>query len=77
MDYSCLNARYKRGLKGEDLIKPTQDAEFNNSKISIAVVKDIRSKYSNGMTIKELSKIYPLTYNSIFNIVHFKTWKNI
>lgn len=77
LDYSCLNARYKRGLKGEDLIKPTQDAEFNNSKISISDVKDIRSKYSNGMTIKELSKIYPLTYNSIFNIVHFKTWKNI
>lgn len=77
LDYSCLNARYKRGLKGEDLIKPTQDTEFNNSKISISDVKDIRSKYSSGMTIKELSKIYPLTYNSIFNIVHFKTWKNI
>lgn len=77
IEYSCLNARYKRGYRKEELIKPVDIIETNNSKVSVKDVKEIRAKYSDGMTIKELSKIYPITYQSILNIVHFKTWKNI
>lgn len=77
IEYSCLNARYRRGDRNEKLIRPISILENNNSKISVKEVKEIREKYSNGATIKELTKIYPLTYGSILNIVHFKTWKNI
>ncbi|NJB05861.1 hypothetical protein GSQ22_08495, partial [Clostridioides difficile] len=44
---------------------------------SIEDVKEIRKKYSDGYTIKQLSEIYPVTYSSISNIVHRRTWKNI
>ena len=77
VEYSCLVRRYRNGDRGDRLIRPISIIETNNSKVSVKEVREIREKYSNGVSIKELTETYPLTYASIFNIVHFKTWKNI
>lgn len=75
--YTRLRDRYKRGDRGDKLLRPLTNPMNNRSKVTLEQVKEIRGKYSNGMSIKELSDIYPISYLSILNIVNFKTWKNI
>lgn len=77
ISYGCLTSRYKRGYRGEELIKQVETPTTNNNKVTVSQVREIREKFSNGMTAKELSEIYPINYQSILNIVNFKTWKNI
>ncbi|CZT61167.1 hypothetical protein CDFC105_104042 [Clostridioides difficile] len=77
ISYSCLRSRYSKGLVGNKLIEKVKIIEESRAKLSIEDVKEIRKKYSDGYTIKQLSEIYPVTYSSISNIVHRRTWKNI
>ncbi|HFL2403586.1 TPA: hypothetical protein ACG3PH_001964 [Clostridioides difficile] len=77
ISYSCLRSRYSKGLVGNKLIEKVKIIEESRAKLSIEDVKEIRKKHSDGYTIKQLSEIYPVTYSSISNIVHRRTWKNI
>ena len=77
MSYSCLFSRYKRGLRGEDLIKSVMDNELSRAKITKKEVMLIREKYKNGSRVMELSSQYRLTCQSIKNIINYKTWKKI
>ena len=75
--HKTLLERYHRGDREDRLIRPVTKNIENHSKITKEAVLEIREKYKQGTSIKKLSEIYPLTYGSIFNIVHMITWKNI
>ena len=48
------------------------------SKLNEQNVRDIRQKYDNGISIKDISKQYPqVSYNSIRRVCKRETWKNV
>lgn len=58
---------------------PKWDLENNpKSKLKVEDVKSIRKMYENGISIKDINKIYnSVKENSIKNIIERKTWSNI
>ena len=77
ISHKTLLERYHRGDREDRLTRPLTDKMESRSKITKEIALEIREKYKQGTTIKKLSEIYPLTYSSISNIVHMRTWKNI
>lgn len=75
LDYSCLYSRYKRGLRGKKLIEPKKEPFNHNPKIGLNDAKHIRELNLKGYSIDDIVKLYPLTKQSIVNIINNKTWK--
>lgn len=57
----------------------SKSGECNSRAILTAKdVKSIRQQYEvNGVSISKLSREYNVGHSTIFNIVHYKTWKNL
>jgi hypothetical protein len=49
-----------------------------NSKLNDELVKEIRNKYiPRKITIKQLSNIYNVSEQVIFDVIHYNTWKHV
>ena len=46
------------------------------SKLNAELVREIRAKYASGEKPLNLAKEYGVTKEQIYNIIHFKHWKN-
>ena len=63
------NRNYILKCKGEDNI---------HAKLKEKDIIQIRNMYKNNFTVKEINKIYSnVSYNSILNIVKYRTWKTL
>lgn len=55
----------------------TRGENHHSARFTPQVVLDIRDLYAQGYTISELTKCYGVALNTIWQIVHRKTWKHI
>jgi hypothetical protein len=63
--------------KGLNAIPNLKGELHPQSKLTVAGVKQIRERYKNGETPPSLAKEYGVTRAQIYNIIHFKHWRNI
>ena len=47
------------------------------AKLNESMVRNLREKYDNGYTIRELHRMYGVPESTIGNIVHRKTWPHV
>lgn len=47
------------------------------SKLTVELVKEIRARYTGGEKPTILAKEYGVTKEQIYNIIHFKHWRNV
>jgi hypothetical protein len=75
--YATLRARYKKGDRGETLVRPLEDTRKTTAKLTNSQVLDIRRKFSEGVPPNVLDKEYGVSRQTIFNIVYMKTYKDV
>lgn len=57
--------------------KPASEEKIKQSKITEEDAIDIRLFAKLGFTQKQISKVYPITVNTISSIIRLKTWRNL
>lgn len=69
----------KHSVKDNSTVWNTSKQGENNGRATLTIddVKSIRRWYSKGYKISEITAFMNTTYGIVFNIVHYRTWKNI
>ena len=62
----------KKGRLADNPLPPSPTIKMTENQ-----VKEIREKYKNGIRPSRLEKEYGLSKTGIYNITHFRSWKNI
>lgn len=75
--YNSTHA-YELGLKKSNF-KPTKLGKENpNSKLTDKIVKEIRDKYKSGSySQRQLAILFNVKQVTIWQVVNYKTWKNL
>lgn len=65
LKFSTILKRLNRGITGKDLLNPIQKCKFSQKD-----VEDIREKFQNGISSRNIAKIYKVDKEVITNIVY-------
>ena len=81
IDYKVLHARYDRGDRGQRLTRPPHEErrslrgeENTNSKITVYIAKNIKSRLGNGESALKIAKELDISKHIIYDIKRGKTW---
>lgn len=81
LDYGTIHARYARGDRGDDLIRPSGEiknpsrgAKNNNNKITEETARAIKKDLSSGIKAIEIVRKHEVSKNIVYDIKRGKAW---
>lgn len=71
------NKRWAGNVDLEKMNRIAQENSLSGAKLNKKQVVLIREYYANGSSVGEINKIFNISRETVYNIVRWKTWKNV